>query len=239
MHCTKRPFTLIELLVVIAIILILVSMLLPALSKGREKSRLSNCTNHCHQFGLAFSSFAFDTDDILPLGHFDVAEARNVEVHGFGGNMLHGLLYGEEYLRDSKVYYCESEKTPSLTWGGNDWDLFGNSGVIKSAYGVRPEPKAYDDDEWEWDPFHTGPSSSNKTAHLIDYADKALFGDSVSQLEYVLARHTSGSNVLYGDGSVRFVNFQIFGTTLINAVTGADLNVAQTVIFGDHFDSEY
>ena len=65
--CSKQSkFTLVELLIVIGIIVILVSLLLPALNKAKEKAQAAGCRNNLRQLYLCLNSYADDWNGYFP-----------------------------------------------------------------------------------------------------------------------------------------------------------------------------
>ena len=74
----RNPFTLIELLVVIAIIAILAAMLLPALSKAREKARGISCVNNLKGLGTYNAMYMDENEDYgIPHLFINVGEWFN------------------------------------------------------------------------------------------------------------------------------------------------------------------
>lgn len=62
----RNGFTIVELLVVIAVISILMTMLLPSLSKARDTAKRISCTGNQKQIGIAFDAYSTDFNGYAP-----------------------------------------------------------------------------------------------------------------------------------------------------------------------------
>ena len=119
----RKRFTLIELLVVIAIITILAAMLLPALSKARDKARATSCINNFKTLDLYDKLYADDWD-------------------GFGMPYVMGLMDGNTYKQ--KQWHTIVVNT------GDGWgtDIARCLGFQQLPRPMCPTGSGYEDDDY-------------------------------------------------------------------------------------------
>ena len=227
-----RKFTLIELLVVVAIIGILASLLLPSLSKVREKAYIAVCLNNLKQFSIGLNAYAADDDGEFPPGQPNYTpHSGNGSGVGFraiySGNKFRGpgmlLKLG---LATAELYYCPSEKdkvgtgingTYGLKTLFPDDDYTQNGGTFaRYSYHFQGNYKEVGDAGW------------GRTIKPGLHPSEAVvmpehFADFISE-EY---NHGKRLNLLYLDGSAMLTTPPTDVKTRVNNVTDWDnINMA-------------
>ncbi len=186
----SKAFTLIELLVVIAIIAILAALLLPALSRAKQRAWGTACLSQVKQIGLASRMYADDNADALPRSAHE------------GASWVSTL---QPYCAGTNLWRCprDAQLTRRYSFALNDY-LLPFTTASETDYSKTTQVPTPTDTFWlgecenkyiNSDHFHLSPANDG------NYTVANFAG------QIATTRHLAGANYLFVDGHAQFLKW--------------------------------
>jgi len=205
-------FTLIELLVVIAIIAILASLLLPVLSKAKEKGQRARCIANIKQILLSTHMYVSDFNDVLPYTSWS-SDVQNVPNWCYTrtsdrvqkDKVELGQLW--PYLSPQKsIFWCPIEQTNTALFRARDMQVCSYT-MNGSVSGFQTSPTRT--------PYVSYKMSRFKPHFMIYWEsdeNQPSYYDNVASTpdEGVSKRHTGGIVMGMFGGQTEFIKWTVY-----------------------------
>lgn len=226
----RQGFTLIELLVVIAIISLLVSILMPSLTKVKELARRTVCASNLKNIGTACNVYAEEYNGFLPLhmtnpdGAISPSSAPGFPWRSYvaywttwADSLNLAILNELGMVGKARMFYCPSQTSDGFTWTAS----VNNGPMSEDIWAMPPADRHsgnyYVRTGYMYNPYP--PSVPRPYDTLAEFpSERTLALDILMDQSTVAHNDAPGWNLLSGGGGVTFKTSQDTYDFIINPV---------------------